>query len=166
MRDLNLESRFWAKVDKNGPIPPHRPELGQCWVWTASKQKKKGKEYGWIRFAGRMFMAHRIAWYIETGDFSPIQVLHKCDNPSCVRFSHLFEGTNDDNVADKIAKGRDFAPVGEMHGNAKLSELEVRQIRHLYMTGQLVQTELARKFNVAQTLISRIVRGEGWAHVR
>jgi hypothetical protein len=28
-----LEERFWEKVDKNGPVPAHRPELGPCWVW-------------------------------------------------------------------------------------------------------------------------------------
>jgi hypothetical protein len=30
--------RFWAKVDKNGPIPAYRPDLGPCWLWTASKR--------------------------------------------------------------------------------------------------------------------------------
>lgn len=33
-------------------------------------------------------------------------VLHECDTPLCVRFSHLFLGSNDDNIADKTAKGR------------------------------------------------------------
>lgn len=37
---------FWPKVDLNGPIPEHRPELGPCWVWTGHKLKKSG--YGRI----------------------------------------------------------------------------------------------------------------------
>ena len=35
-RDLTPEDRFWAKVDKNGPLPEGKPELGPCWVWRAA----------------------------------------------------------------------------------------------------------------------------------
>src|SRR5437870_1060081 len=31
--------RFWEKVDKNGPAPPHRPEIGPCWLWTGWVKK-------------------------------------------------------------------------------------------------------------------------------
>src|ERR1035437_916757 len=31
--------RFWAKVDRNGPVPAHRPELGPCWVWEAGHDR-------------------------------------------------------------------------------------------------------------------------------
>src|SRR6478609_5365672 len=31
---ISFRDRFWKKVDKNGPIPAHRPELGPCWIWT------------------------------------------------------------------------------------------------------------------------------------
>lgn len=44
------DQRFWAKVNKDGPIPIHRPDLGQCWVWTG--ESRHG--YGFIRFAGLM----------------------------------------------------------------------------------------------------------------
>ena len=39
-----LEERFWRKVDKNGPIPEHRPELGPCWVWTAGTNTRRTKD--------------------------------------------------------------------------------------------------------------------------
>jgi|SRR5580658_5854190 hypothetical protein len=31
-KKISVEERFWSKVDKNGPVPSHRPELGQCWI--------------------------------------------------------------------------------------------------------------------------------------
>lgn len=30
-----VEERFWAKVDKGGPVSEYRPDLGPCWIWTA-----------------------------------------------------------------------------------------------------------------------------------
>jgi hypothetical protein len=33
---MSLPERFWKKVDKNGPVPAHRPELGPCWLWTGA----------------------------------------------------------------------------------------------------------------------------------
>jgi hypothetical protein len=33
--------RFWSKVDRNGPVPEHRPELGPCWVWTAGTFRRR-----------------------------------------------------------------------------------------------------------------------------
>jgi len=41
-----LEDRFWAKVDKNGPVPAHRPELGPCWIWTAARFKRGYGKFG------------------------------------------------------------------------------------------------------------------------
>lgn len=39
----SIKKRFFAKVDKDGPIPAHKPELGKCWNWTAAK--------GWTGYA-------------------------------------------------------------------------------------------------------------------
>ena len=76
-----------------------------CWEWTASRQKFG---YGTKWHNGSVQLAHRIAWEEANG---PIQegmcVLHRCDNPKCVRPDHLFLGTVADNNADRHAKGRD-----------------------------------------------------------
>ena len=37
-----LEDRFWAKVNKNGPVPDYDPSLGPCWIWTAASRKGTG----------------------------------------------------------------------------------------------------------------------------
>lgn len=101
---MNSLVRFWRKVDKSGPVPSHRPGLGNCWLWIGSKT-----EVGYPRFwaNGALQLATRFI-YSET--FTPIPTglfcCHECDNPSCVRPSHLFLGTNTDNMRDRAAKGR------------------------------------------------------------
>lgn len=75
-----------------------------CVVWTG-RTNKKG--YGQVIYGGHTYRSHRLAYAIATyTDPGELQVLHHCDNPSCVRFSHLFCGTNAENMADKRQKGR------------------------------------------------------------
>ncbi len=112
----NLIKRFWSKVNKQGTVPSHCPELGSCWEWTACK-KSKGRGQIGVRIAGvwRMITASRVAWFLKTGEWSKVFVCHKCDNPACVRFSHFFEGTNADNMADCAAKGRKIPKIRQTH---------------------------------------------------
>lgn len=99
----SLMARFWAKVNKEGPI---HPKLGtRCWLWTGNQN---GKGYGHIaqtRIA--TIIVHRLSWEIHNGDHpGRLFVLHKCDTRSCVNPDHLFLGTHKDNMADCVAKGR------------------------------------------------------------
>jgi len=100
-----LEERFWEKVNKEGPIPTHCPELGQCWLWTGG-QDGRGRGSLWVYEENTKCKAPRVAWFIETGKWPNPMALHKCDNGLCVRFSHLFEGTQSDNMRDCAEKGR------------------------------------------------------------
>jgi hypothetical protein len=67
-----------------------------------------GHGYGSIYADGRLQKAHRVVWQVEHGPIPDgLHVLHQCDNPPCCNPAHLFLGTHADNMADKIAKGRD-----------------------------------------------------------
>lgn len=96
--------KFWSRVDFNGPIPEHCPELGPCWLWTGAVHTHG---YGMCRSPDRtLIRAHRLAFCFDTGREPELNVLHKCDRRICVRPSHLFEGTHKDNIQDCIEKGR------------------------------------------------------------
>lgn len=98
-----VEARFWAKVDKNGPVPAHMPNLGKCWVWKGST---KGYGYGQF-YCPKSVKAHRYSWGIHNSKVSSkIFVLHRCDNRLCVNPSHLFLGNNSDNMRDCAKKKR------------------------------------------------------------
>ena len=152
-----LCDRFWEKVNKNGPIV--RKELGRCWIWTGARAR-----YGTTWVNGRYELAHRTAWFLETGKWPEPCALHKCDNTLCVRFSHLFEGTQQKNVDDREAKGRNQPPRGEKHWCAKLTEEKVQQIRSMLKEG-LSQRHIGRIFGVAHITVGRVGKGQSWKEV-
>lgn len=81
------QDRFWAKVDKNGPTPEHRPDLGPCWVWTGAR---KGKGYGSFFLDGKCRRAHRVAFEWQNGSIpNGLQTDHLCRNRLCVNPDHL-----------------------------------------------------------------------------
>lgn len=95
---MELPSRFWRKVNKNGPIPL-RAELGPCWLWTASTLRGYGKYV--VSDGGRFLTryAHRISYEAHVGAIPEgYQVDHLCRNPTCVRPSHLEAVTPQENV--------------------------------------------------------------------
>ena len=102
-----LEERFWEKV-KKGP---------GCWEWTGGKDSKG---YGSFMLCVEGFSwhvsAHRVSWKLTTG-YLPIgkSILHRCDNPSCVRPDHLWAGTQMDNMRDAVNKGRTHHPAKKSH---------------------------------------------------
>lgn len=183
-----IEDRYWAKVDKGGSVPPHRPELGSCWPWTGSCDKDGYAGNFW----DGTYLPNGRGNYVRAGRWAyrhfvgPIPeghgILHHCDNPPCMNFAHWFTGTNADNTADREAKERgggwktagdangarlhpERMPRGEDHEMAKLTEVQVREIRRRYAAGGIFQYTLAAEFGVAQTLISAIVRRKIWQHI-
>ena len=150
--------RFWDKVNKT---PGQGPD-GMCWEWTASR---RGNRYGQFGFRGKVAYAHRMAWTLVRGDIpNGLCVLHHCDNPLCCRPDHLFLGTQADNMVDRDSKGRQAA--GEKIKQAKLTKDDVNTIRQIYQHGVLAQYQLADKFGVCRSHISRIVNHKKWQHVQ
>jgi hypothetical protein len=87
--------RFWSKVNRDGPIPEDRPDLGPCWIWTASKDRNG---YGRFRFAGTT-LAHRAVCFIEGEQIPPgLTIDHLCRRRDCVRRSHFEFVTRAENI--------------------------------------------------------------------
>lgn len=145
--------RFWAKVDKNGPVPVDQPELGPCWVWVAGLHTAG---YGNFWTTTRWVGAHRFAYALLVAEPGRLHVLHHCDNPACVRPDHLFLGTHADNMRDALQKGRN------RHPGVHLSDEQVREIREryeLHSHGPNGGGALGREFGLSTAAVGYIVRG-------
>lgn len=168
-----LIARFWSKVNKDGPVPPHRPELGPCWVWTVGKL---AGGYGVFWSDDRNVTSHRFSYGLAHGPIPEgIFVCHRCDNRSCVNPGHLFPGTLQDNTDDMVAKGRQATGDrssarlhperqhrGEQINTAKLTADQVREIRNRPHESQRA---LAREYGVSQRAILFILQRRTWRHV-
>lgn len=148
--------RFWARVDKT----PGQGPNGECHIWTGDLDKNS---YGRFYLDGRKTFAHRVVYVITHGEIPEDKpcVLHSCDWPPCVNEDHLFAGTDADNVADMISKGRDRKVRGEASGKAKLTTADVQRI--LTMPGTLV--EIAKEMGIHLSCASSIKRRRTWKHV-
>ena len=144
-----IEERFWSKVRK-GP---------KCWVWTAHKDSNG---YGKFYYDREACLAHRVSYEIKYKSIPKgMYVCHHCDNTSCVRSSHLFLGTQTDNMQDSTKKGRISKGEHRQH-IAKLTEVQVIAV----LKDNRTQREIANDYNVHQSTISRIKQGKQWKHVK
>lgn len=151
--------RFWSHVSIGSPH--------ECWLWNGGKRSDKSR-YGSFKIASHVTVAaSRVAHAIATGeDPGQMLVLHSCDNPPCCNPAHLWLGTNADNTADKLQKGR--ARTGDQrgtkNGNARLDEAKVTAIWQDIQAGKS-NTAIAAKHGMTHSLISRIRLGLTWRHV-
>lgn len=147
-----VHDRFWSKVEKTPG----------CWEWRGAR---KPTGYGSFKHKGRTRQAHRVAWALTHGEPPRhLVVMHKCDNRGCVNPAHLRLGTQAENVADAVRKGRHQR--GSRNGKAKLTEAEVYEIRRLYLEGGQTYAGLARMYGVSPDQIKAINQGTAWPHVK
>ena len=145
-----------CKIDSSGGTDA-------CWPWTG---KLDPKGYGSCWHKGQTRRAHVVAFEEESGPVPEgMGVLHSCDNPPCCNPTHLFAGTNADNVADKVAKGRQAK--GEAVASAKLTEVIVVLCRNRHTPYSKVDgvKAMAEEFGVSIRAMSKACRGETWKHV-
>lgn len=139
---LTLEERFWSKVQKQ--------EGDGCWIWIGSKD---GSGYGQLHLDRKRVLAHRIGWQLENGPIPEgMDILHNCDNPPCVRSSHLRTGSHLENLQEASRKGR-----FPNNGIRKLSDDQVREIRRRAADKSVSRADLARDYGVTPPWISAIV---------
>lgn len=102
---IPMEERFWKKVNKHGPVVTGMRT--RCWEWIGNLSSTG---YGVIALPGRgspRVLAHRYSYELKHGPFDKsLFVLHHCDNPLCVRPSHLYTGSQAQNMRDMKVRGR------------------------------------------------------------
>lgn len=133
-----------------------------CWIWIAGKYTNG---YGTIQTdIKKICLAHRVSWEIEYKSPIPdgFEVCHHCDNPACVRPSHLFLGTHKDNMHDMIKKNRWFHATKEKHGKHKLTLEQVQEIRLKYKTTHTTYRKLAHEYGVTHQSIYAILNKKNW----
>lgn len=83
------EAQFDAYVDRAGPVPTTRPDLGPCWEWTG---RIGGNGYGYIRDGGREVPAHQWAYRHFVGPIPEgLEPDHLCRNTACVNYVRHLE---------------------------------------------------------------------------
>lgn len=148
---LDAAPRFWARVDRTG----------SCWLFQGTTVSG----YGWFYVGGGRqgvnVYAHRLALFYTTGVWGRV-AMHSCDQRRCCNPEHLSWATYAENSQDALKKGRAY--VGEANSNATLCDETVRNMRLLRREGALLK-DIAQRLGSSVSLVSKVCRGEVWAHV-
>jgi len=181
---VTTEQRFWSKIDKQPGLGPK----GDCWHWMAARTK-----FGHGVFTEpprRYIQSHRFMWKLKHGSIPEgAHILHRCDNPRCVKPDHLFIGDAIENMKDRMRKGRyatgknawspnnlDKVARGERHGsrthpekvargerngNSKLDADKVDWIRSEIKRGR-THRSIAEEIGVHRATVTSVNRGRNW----
>lgn len=130
-----------------------------CMLWLGNITSAG---YGGIKCYGKNISTHRLAWILANGPIpDELQVQHLCNTRSCIAAHHLVIGTNEQNLKYMVECGR--SSRGERHGRAKLTEVDIAEIRQL--AGTMLQKHIAELYGVDQTAISAILTRKKWKHM-
>ena len=131
--------QFWDHVDKSGG-----PDA--CWPWIGSRNKFG---YGRLWWKGKQGAAHRVSVELSGRSIEGLCVCHHCDNTFCVNPTHLFVGTQQDNMRDAVKKRRH---------HRKFSDAQVAAIREAVAAGE-PQQDVAARFGASRSSVSFFARG-------
>jgi hypothetical protein len=155
MHGLPADERFRRQVKKTDG----------CWIWAAAIDRDGYGRFSATIHGERFTKAHRYSWALANGRAIPkeMHVCHSCDNPRCVNPAHLWLGTNEDNMKDKISKGRHVVNHvrGETHVDAKITEDQARAI----LADPRPHSEIAADYGLKPSTISSIKTRRSWAHL-
>lgn len=155
------KERFWKFVIR----------VGSCWEWAGGVQRGGYGHFMYHigRAAVRQVGSHRFSWEMLYGPIPEgLHVCHTCDNPRCVRPSHLWLGTDKTNAEDKMRKGRGnlesrrWIHPRRRYANLKLDWAKAETIRARRLAGESPFT-LASEFGVSYATILLVMKGKRWA---
>lgn len=143
-----------------------------CWLWTGAMMKNG---YGRLWHDWTMHLAHRVSWQLHIGPIKDgLWVLHRCDNPKCVRPAHLFLGLPRDNSADMVSKGRQNSPTGHRHRSrthpesirrgerCTTSKLTANDVLVIRANIDQSYSSIAKAYGISLGTVGDIKRGERW----
>jgi len=149
----HMIDRFLSKVNKTN----------YCWEWAASLDSGG---YGNFSIKHIVYKAHRVSYEFFINKIPKnAKVLHKCDNRKCINPSHLFLGTQIDNIRDMVSKGRQHKPKGSLHPKSKITEADVLEIRRLFNLKLKSRKELQTIYKLSKSNISKILLKQLWSHI-
>jgi hypothetical protein len=138
IKQILLENSIW--VEGSMPTP--------CHVWQGSLD---GKGYGQVRWKGRGYRAHRLSFLAHYGEIPPKkQINHHCKIPACHNHTHVYAGTQRQNIRESCA--------------TKLNVQKVAEIK-FYLEQGKPQTWIAKQFGMNVGTINDIARGRTWREV-
>jgi hypothetical protein len=147
--------RFWSYVNKTE----------YCWEWNGGRDERG---YGYYRFWDKVMRTHRFVYSLFYGTIPEgMMICHKCDNPCCVRPSHLFLGTALDNARDAVNKRRTgvLPPVAQPIGGVRrMGAAAAVHVRKAYKAGEAIAA-IARRHRVSRGAIHRVLRRESYAWI-
>lgn len=160
-RPANTPEELWRKVDVRAE--------DDCWPW---KGWTGTGGYGRTEIDGKSYYAHRVIFNLANPGVIALQapkvgsveggfLLHRCDNPICCNPKHLFVGTHNENMKDKVAKGRQVKFPGDTGPNCKLTMDQATQARALRATGRSVR-DLAVVFGVSLPSMKTLLAGKSY----
>jgi len=153
---FGTEARFWSKVQKTDT----------CWIWIGGRNDE-----GYGKFtieSGNTVGAHRYSYQLKSGSIpDEMMICHKCDNPSCVNFEHLYLGTAKDNSYDRDSRGRANTPVGSRNSLSHLNETAVTDIRNQIPFDEVLVKiqKLANQYGVKEGTILDVLIRRSWQHI-
>ena len=117
----SITDRFWEKVDKTALRTTSRPDLGPCWIWTASTTTGNYGQFFIEKVSGKRHMqsAHTFAYEEEYGPVPlGLELDHLCRVHPCVRPTHLEPVTHRENLLRGISpSGRNARKLACAHGH-------------------------------------------------
>src|SRR5258708_3647821 len=116
--------------------------------------------YGYLKIRSRGFvsiLAHRLSYELSLGTIPDgMKVCHTCDNKPCAVPHHLFLGTDADNRADSVKKGRHAR--GSRSGKSQITE----EVATAIYIDERKKAEIARAYGISFDIVRCIKNGRAW----